>query len=430
MKVVKAVDRNSRHPIRSTILGAIAAALATIALVVVASGNSALAASSLVNGNFETGDLTGWSVTSGGDAYAWLQPSVVTGYDHCYPGPGEGCWGLETISPQEGSYFAVVPVANSSEVTSISQPFEATSGDKVSGWAFFDESGQTLYDPSTGANDTKGQVVIKSASGTTLATPFEQSTSGTGFGATGWMYWEYTFTGLTGTAQFQIEARVQNPGPSACGGCSHMGLDDVKTSTPTNDPDTTKPSTSATRSVQSNAAGWNKENVTVTLKATDNQGGSGVEKIAYSASGAQSVAQTDAPGDSVEVAFAQEGTTTLTYYATDKAGNVEDQKTLSVKIDKMAPTGSVSINDGDPRTSSRLVTLTLSATDPSPGSGVTQMRISNTQSGLSSASWEDYSTTKPWPLTSGKGTKTVYVRYRDGAGNESAVVTDTIRFAR
>jgi hypothetical protein len=59
MKVVKVVDRNSRHPIRSTILGAIAAALATIALVVVASGNSALAASSLVNGNFETGDLTG-----------------------------------------------------------------------------------------------------------------------------------------------------------------------------------------------------------------------------------------------------------------------------------------------------------------------------------------------------------------------------------
>jgi hypothetical protein len=53
-------DRSLRHPIRSTILlAAIAAALATIALVVVASGNSALAASSIVNGNIETGDLTG-----------------------------------------------------------------------------------------------------------------------------------------------------------------------------------------------------------------------------------------------------------------------------------------------------------------------------------------------------------------------------------
>jgi len=194
--------------------------------------------------------------------------------------------------------------------------------------------------------------------------------------------------------------------------------------------DTTKPSTSATRSVEPNAAGWNKDNVTVKLNATDNQGGSGVQKITYSASGAQTIAQTDAPGNSVEVALDQQGTTTLTYYATDKAGNVEDKKSLTIKIDKSAPTGTVSINDGASRTRSRSVTLTLSATDPSPGgSGVSQMRISNTQSGLSSATWEAYSTTKAWTLSSGQGTKTVYVLYRDGAGNESAVVTDTIRYS-
>ena len=45
-----------KEGVRSTILVVIAAALATIALVVVSSGNSALAASSLVNGIFETGD--------------------------------------------------------------------------------------------------------------------------------------------------------------------------------------------------------------------------------------------------------------------------------------------------------------------------------------------------------------------------------------
>jgi hypothetical protein len=114
-----------------------------------------------------------------------------------------------------------------------------------------------------------------------------------------------------------------------------MGLDDVKTSVA--DPDTTKPSTSATRSVEPNAAGWNKEDVTVNLNATYNQGGWGVQKITYSASGAQSIAKTDAPGSSVDVKLDQEGTTTLTYYATDKAGNVEDQKSLTVKIDKTAP---------------------------------------------------------------------------------------------
>jgi hypothetical protein len=54
----------------SSISAAIVAALVTIALVGVASGNSALAASTLNNGSFETGDLSGWTVdttASGGN---------------------------------------------------------------------------------------------------------------------------------------------------------------------------------------------------------------------------------------------------------------------------------------------------------------------------------------------------------------------------
>ncbi len=75
-----------------------------------------------------------------------------------------------------------------------------------------------------------------------------------------------------------------------------MGLDGVKTSAL--GPDATKASTSATRSVEPNAKGWNKENVTVKLNATHNEGGWGVKKITYSASGAQTTAKTDASGDS------------------------------------------------------------------------------------------------------------------------------------
>src|SRR5215208_140366 len=429
-----AADRIRRHPIRSTILAAIAAALATIVLVLAASANnSALAASSLVNGNFETGDLTGWSVDTTYDGNA----RAVTSFEYwvktycepeCYP---------EYMTPREGSSFALLTSAGQPpRVTSISQPFEASNGDKVSGWAFF-RTYTDYYDLIVyGAGDDKAQVVITNDSETTVATPFEDRVSWGYWRQTypGWSYWEHTFTGLTGTGKFRIEARLQAPGPNCTlypyfeDGCSVMGLDDVKISTLA--PDTTKPSTSATRSVEPNAAGWNKTNVTVRLNATDNQGGSGVQKITYAASGAQSIAQTDATGDSVELAFDQEGTTTLTYYATDKAANVEDQKTLTLKIDKSAPTGTVSIYDGASRTRSRSVTLSLSATDFSPGSGVSQMRISNTESGLSSATWEAYSTTKEaWPLSSGKGTKTVYVQYRDGAGNESAVVTDTIRYS-
>src|SRR5829696_808149 len=354
------VDHISRHPIRSTILllAAIAAALATIALVLVASGKPAVAqdttltseasappaaaaspsasedpASSLINGNFETGDLTGWSVdttASGGTA------SAVANYEYCPPtwegcGPEGGLGNTYTTLPHEGSYFALLsPGGNMSEATRISQPLTASNGDKVSGWAFFKSENY-------GPPGEKGQVVITSASGTTVGTPFEQLASVSSGGYYGnWKYWEYTFSGLTGTGQFQIEARVQNdPTASYACWCSYLGLDDVKMFA--NGPDTTKPTTSLTRSVEPNAAGWNKENVTVKLNATDNQGGWGVEKITYSASGAQTIAQTDASGDSVEVALNQEGTTTLTYYATDKAGNVEGQKTLTVKIDKTAP---------------------------------------------------------------------------------------------
>src|SRR5215216_4337434 len=242
------VDRTGRHPIRSTILAAIAAALATIALVLVASDNSALAASSLVNGNFETGNLTGWSVdttSSGGKA------DVVTSYAHTVYCEDLSCLPPPSTSPQEGSYFALLTSGyQQSQATRISQPFEASNGDKVSGWAFFKTDDNVYMNACTGANADKAQVVIKSDSGTTIATPFEQSVSSIGYanevtrGYSGWRYWEYTFSGLTGTGKFQVEARVQTNSGAAYTGLSVIGLDDVKTSIA--GPDTTPPEPSIT----------------------------------------------------------------------------------------------------------------------------------------------------------------------------------------
>jgi hypothetical protein len=230
------VDRTGRHPIRSTVLAAIAAALATIALVLVASDNSALAASSLVNGNFETNNLTGWTVdttASGGTA------SAVASYDYCSAEgalEGDGCGIIGTMNPKEGSYFALLTPGTVSEDTKISQPFGASNGDKVSGWAFFRTGDYLPY-------DDKAQVVIKSDSGTTVAAPFEESVSSVGQnGNSGWKYWEYTFSGLTGPGQFHIEARIHNTGDSSASPTSAIGLDDVKTTTASND-DTTPPET-------------------------------------------------------------------------------------------------------------------------------------------------------------------------------------------
>lgn len=103
--------------------------------------------------------------------------------------------------------------------------------------------------------------------------------------------------------------------------------------------DTTPPTTTATPTPLPNASNWNNTDVTVTLSASDNQGGAGVKQIVYSATGAQQIGSTAVLGNSTQVTITAEGTTTLTYFATDNAGNVESPpKMLTIRIDKTAPT--------------------------------------------------------------------------------------------
>ena len=105
--------------------------------------------------------------------------------------------------------------------------------------------------------------------------------------------------------------------------------------------DTLAPDTAAKVSPDPNAAGWNREDVTITLDATD-EGGSNVEGVTYSATGAQPIGGRTVRGSSVQLGVAAEGETTITYSARDHAGNVGEQRTLTVRLDKTAPEISVS----------------------------------------------------------------------------------------
>lgn len=196
--------------------------------------------------------------------------------------------------------------------------------------------------------------------------------------------------------------------------------------------ETIAPTTTVTALPTSNANGWNNSDVTVSLSATDT-GGSDVKEITYSATGAQATPSSTVSGDSATFGIDAEGETTLTCSAKDNAGNTEVAQNLTVKLDKTDPTGSMAINNGKARTRKRSVMLTLDANDPIPGagvavSGVTEMRISNSQSGLQTAAWRAYATSVPWKLRGGEGTKTVFVQFRDAAGNESAFAKDRIKY--
>lgn len=119
----------------------------------------------------------------------------------------------------------------------------------------------------------------------------------------------------------------------------------LSTTTPSGD--VTAPITTATPSPTPNAAGWNKASVTVTLSATDNNGGTGVKSITFSASGAQTIAQNTvltSTGTNVP-AITTQGTTTVSYFATDVAGNVENTKTVTVRLDTAGPTNSIALTN-------------------------------------------------------------------------------------
>ena len=142
------------------------------------------------------------------------------------------------------------------------------------------------------------------------------------------------------------------------------------------EPDTVAPITTIVLSGSTGVPGWYRSPVTVFLSAADNDRGRGVAYIEYSLNGG-AFQRYSAP-----FVIDAPGTTQMAARASDWAGNVESPPpSASVTIDATAPaigfalSGTAGIEDWF-RSS---VTLSLSAADPAPGTGVvsTEYRIGN-----------------------------------------------------
>lgn len=126
----------------------------------------------------------------------------------------------------------------------------------------------------------------------------------------------------------------------------------------TYDADTSAPTASASISPSPNAAGWNTSSpATVDISASDGSCGSGIQEITYHASGAQPIGSTDVSGASADVPITTDGVTTVTFTATDNAGNTSAPQTITVRLDTVAP----SITITGPTASTYLVNQSVNA---------------------------------------------------------------------
>jgi hypothetical protein len=159
--------------------------------------------------------------------------------------------------------------------------------------------------------------------------------------------------------------------------------------------DPSAPTTTVTPTVAPNGSGWNNADVTLNFSAVDTD-----------ASGVKSVTVDGATtnGSTASKLVSTEGTTTVSYFATDVADNVEGTKTTTVKIDKTKPTASIDPAGGTSWTNDNTVAIT--ASDPLSG-------VASTQYSIDGGALQPYTL----PVTLADGTCSFRYVVADNAGN-------------
>ena len=166
-------------------------------------------------------------------------------------------------------------------------------------------------------------------------------------------------------------------------------------------------------------SGWQNSAVTVTLNASDNVGGSGVASITYSAGGAQDMAPVSVLSNTAQVEVNTDGTTTISYFATDNESNSGSVQTVNVNIDQTPPQIAVNVpGNGDMVPGDIMVNVT----DNESGSGFDYMTIST--SGAQSQSPANILNNPATVSLSAVGQTTLTIVAYDTVGNATTLSYD------
>lgn len=98
--------------------------------------------------------------------------------------------------------------------------------------------------------------------------------------------------------------------------------------------DKTPPAVAADVSSQPNENGWYRSIVTISLRASDNPGASGMQAIQYSINGGSS---RTVPDSTAFIPMTADGVWTIGYNAIDRAGNESALRDITIQLDKTPP---------------------------------------------------------------------------------------------
>ncbi len=178
-----------------------------LGVLVVGISMTQMANAALINGGFETGNLTGWTAFGNAD--------VVTSFTVVNDGPVTGASNGEVYTPVEGEFFSRLIGEESGVYQTLTQQF---TGSNIEGWAAFIANDYLPF-------DDEAYVKILDLSGAVLETPWYSSVTNVGdYGFTQWTHWQSTQL-TQGT--YLIQYGVKNIGD---GGWKSVGLFDTATS--------------------------------------------------------------------------------------------------------------------------------------------------------------------------------------------------------
>lgn len=180
--------------------------------------------------------------------------------------------------------------------------------------------------------------------------------------------------------------------------------------------DTTPPATTASCGSQRCEETWFNTPVPLTLAAAD--AGSGLDQIRYTTDGT-------APAQETGIRYAEPvtvpATTTVKYRAWDKAGNAEPVRTLTLKVDRVTPTVSIT----SPVNGATVSGTTYYRTDVSDDNSVARVLFYVDNVFIGSRTKSPYQWV--WDTSAvSPGQHTLYVLARDAAGNQTRSETMTI----